>query len=66
MSLDEYTKIRADGNTFAVKPGHEVSAVETVVRRTDRYVVVSKRGVGAEVARDNDPRAGARERTPTV
>src|SRR4029079_15672049 len=59
MSLAEYTALRADGNTFAVKPGHEGLDVETVVRATDRYVVVSKLGVGADVAHGNDPRAGA-------
>jgi hypothetical protein len=66
MSLAEYTALRADGNTFAVKPGHEVLDVETVVRATDRYVVVSKLGVGADVAHGNDPRAGANDQASTV
>ncbi len=66
MSLAEYQKLRADGNTFAVRPGHEVLEVETVVAATERYVVVAKLGAGGELARENDPRADADEAAPTV
>jgi hypothetical protein len=48
---------RHDANRFAVKPGHEDLDVEDVVERRERYVVVAKRGLGAEVVRRGDPRS---------
>jgi hypothetical protein len=56
LSLAEYEALRADGNRFAVVPGHEVADVERVVDRFERYVVVEKLGAGAAVAVENDPR----------
>jgi hypothetical protein len=53
----EYEQIRSDPCTFAVVNGHEITAVETVVERRDRYTVVRKlEGIGA-LARETDPRA---------
>jgi hypothetical protein len=39
-----------------VLPGHEDLEVEDVVEATDRYVVVEKTGVGAEIADSMNPR----------
>jgi hypothetical protein len=66
MSLAEYQELRADGNAFAVRPGHEVLEVETVLAANERYVVVAKLGAGGELAREIDPRADADEAAPTV
>ena len=49
LSKDEYAAVRADPAQFAVKPGHTVSGVEEVIVRNDRYEVVRKQGVAAEV-----------------
>jgi len=57
ISVREYEDIRADASLFFVVPGHDEDDLERVVRRTDRYWVVSKReGEPARIARDTDPR----------
>lgn len=57
MTLTEYEALRADGNRFAVRPGHERADVEEVVEANERYLVVSKLGSGADEARRLDQRA---------
>jgi hypothetical protein len=42
MTLDEYERVRSQRDRFALVPGHENSAIERVVERDDRYVVVDK------------------------
>jgi hypothetical protein len=42
VSLEEYWAVRADRRLFVVVPGHEIPEAETVVDRTERYVVVRK------------------------
>ena len=56
MSVEEYEQVRSGSNRFLVLPGHQVPGVEEVVESTDRYLVVSKLGVGGEVAAGLDPR----------
>jgi|1186.fasta_scaffold171876_2 hypothetical protein len=56
MTLEEYERIRADGNRFFVLVGHEVPDVEAVVETGDDYLVVSKLGTGGDVAHEFDPR----------
>jgi hypothetical protein len=60
MALAEYEQLRAHGNRFAVKPGHENLDIEEVTDRHEQYVVVAKRGAGGVYAAENDPRAKAR------
>jgi hypothetical protein len=55
-TLEEYEAVRGDPNRFLVLAGHELPGVEDVVATTERYVVVSKLGVGATVAEEADPR----------
>lgn len=50
LSKDEYASVRADPAQFAVKPGHTIVGVEEVVVKNDRFEVVRKQGVAAEVA----------------
>jgi len=53
----EYEAVRSDSALFAVKPGHEVEDVETVVERKDGYWVVWKApGAPQRIARETDPR----------
>ena len=54
----EYEAVRADSALFAIKPGHEVPDVETVVERHDGYWVVRKApGAPQRIARETDPRS---------
>ena len=50
LTKDEYAAVRSDPAQFVVKPGHAVADVEEVVLRTDRFEIVRKRGVAAEIA----------------
>jgi hypothetical protein len=56
MSQSEYEWLRADGNRFAVLPGHEVQAVEEVIRRCERFFVVAKLGAGGVRAVELTPK----------
>jgi hypothetical protein len=59
LSKDEYAAVRADPAQFAVKPGHTVAGVEKVVTRNDRYEIVRKQGVAADVVAFLDDDADA-------
>jgi hypothetical protein len=52
--------------TFAVKPGHEIAAVERVVAKHDGYDIVEKRpGPAADEAEEtDDPRS--QDRSPSA
>jgi hypothetical protein len=43
MTLAEYERVREQDDRFAVAPGHENDAIETVVERQERFVIVDKR-----------------------
>lgn len=53
----EYEQVRSDSRCFAIVNGHEITEVETVVARHDRYAVVRKLEASAAVAKETDPRA---------
>jgi len=55
----EYEAIRAHDTHFVVAVGHVDVRIEDVVRHTDRFEVVAKRGAAADVAEDLDPRSAA-------
>ncbi len=50
LSLDQYAAVRADDLCFAVVPGHEIPAIESIVRREDGFYVIRKRR-GQDAAR---------------
>lgn len=50
LTHGEYTAIRSDPTQFAVAHGHADREIEEVISRTERFEVVRKRGVGADVA----------------
>jgi hypothetical protein len=54
LAAPEYERIREDGATFAIAPGH--SSDGEVVERHEDYLVVRKQDGGGEVARALDPR----------
>jgi hypothetical protein len=56
LTEEEYERLRSASNSFFVLPGHQITHLEKVIDRTDRYVVVAKRGRGAAVAQKLDPR----------
>ncbi|MEA2320909.1 MAG: hypothetical protein QOD81_759 [Solirubrobacteraceae bacterium] len=57
LTRAEYEAIRDNSRRFAVLAGHELPEVESVVERTDRYLVVEKDGhPEAEIVEHTDPR----------
>jgi hypothetical protein len=57
LTRPEYEAVRANPRRFAIVDGHEIDEVEDVVERTDRFIVVEKRGEPeAEVVENTDPR----------
>ena len=57
LAIAEYEEVRSVSTRFFVAPRHERPEVERVVAETERYKVVEKVGVAAEVAAKSDPRA---------
>lgn len=60
LTGEEYEQLRAEPTWFVLRPGHENTDVERVVRRSDDHVIVENHGEAATVARRTDPRAGSR------
>jgi hypothetical protein len=53
-----YEEVRADAAQFFVVPGHEDPAAESVVARTDAYLIVRKHpGRAEQLAVETDPRS---------
>jgi hypothetical protein len=58
LTRPEYEEVRANARRFAILDGHEIDEVEDVIHRTERFIVVEKRGKPeAEVVENTDPRA---------
>src|SRR5437016_14174953 len=60
LTETEYERPRRFPTHFAVLPGHDLPAVERVVEKNDRYLVVEKFGESAIAAIKLDPRRRAR------
>jgi hypothetical protein len=56
LTLDAYEHVRASATHFVLTPGHEIPAIERVLKREATYVVVEKVGRPADVAEETDPR----------
>jgi hypothetical protein len=54
LTLSEYEETHADPAQFVIVHGHEIPEVEEVVAKNERYFVVRKLGIGAEIARELD------------
>ena len=57
LTLHEYEQLRQDPHRFAVRPGHEIPAIEDVVEQNDRYLVVEKHVETHAQVEDSDPRS---------
>ena len=62
LLLDEYERVRADPNTFAIVNGHQMEDSETVVtgevcEENDRFAVVKKDEPARRITEATDPRA---------
>ena len=56
-TLEQYERVRDDGDTFLLVPGHEDRRVEAVVRHSDGLAVVEKRHpVARRLVLELDPR----------
>ena len=60
MTIREYETVRSQDDRFALFPGHEEDALESVAVRTERFVVVDKRPVAERFVAD-DPRGAPSE-----
>ena len=56
LTPDEYERVREHGTRFTIVGGHELPDVERVVERNERFAVVEKIELGADVAKEHDPR----------
>lgn len=53
LTMEEYRRVRSQPELFAIRPGHEIADVETVVEENERFAVVRKReGEPSRVARE--------------
>jgi hypothetical protein len=52
LTASEFGEIEEDVNRFIVLHGHERDEVEDVVAEQDAYLIVAKRGAGAEFVRE--------------
>ena len=59
LSMEEYEAVRADAKHFLVAPRqeHVSPSIEHVLRREERYWIVEKIGVGAEMSEQSNPRS---------
>jgi hypothetical protein len=57
LSLEEYERVRGEGDRFVLRPGHEVATVEQVVERREEFLVVVKTGEAGDESETRDPRS---------
>jgi hypothetical protein len=55
LEADEYERARSSPRQFLVSPGHETREAN-VIESNDRFMIVEKVGVAAEIAEEADPR----------
>jgi hypothetical protein len=57
LPVKDYEAIREHPNRFIVVPRHVFPEVEDVISENNGYVLVAKKGVGGQIAAENDPRS---------
>jgi hypothetical protein len=57
LPVKDYERIREHPNRFLVVPRHVYPELEDVISENGDYVVVAKKGVGGQIAREADPRS---------
>jgi hypothetical protein len=50
LTLGEYESLRSNSTWFVVTPGHDIPRIEQIVRRNDRYEIVTKLDEAGEIA----------------
>jgi hypothetical protein len=55
LSAPRFLAIESEENQFIVLHGHEDPGVEDVIAERDGFLIVSKRGAGAEFVREQSP-----------
>lgn len=55
LTFEEYERVRAQDDRFAIAPGHETDEIEHVIERNDRFLIVDKVDAVERFTRD-DPR----------
>ena len=60
LTQEEYEQVRRNPESFAVAPGHVYPEVEIVISQNERFAVVRKLGVAADVAQAYDQRSPGR------
>jgi hypothetical protein len=58
LTREEYERARSSARQFVLAPGHETRDAETI-EENDRFTIVKKSGVSAEIAEHADPRSTA-------
>ena len=59
MTVNEYDQVRSEDDRFVLYPGHESDSLESVVARTERYVIVDKRREAEPFVADDPRGAGS-------
>jgi hypothetical protein len=57
MTHGEYEALRRVPTHFAIRSGHGINEVESIVASNERYIVVAKLGAAARAAMHLDPRS---------
>jgi hypothetical protein len=52
LSREEYREVRSDPRQCVVAPGHQTEGIEEIVKRSDHFEIVRKRGVAGEIIGD--------------
>jgi len=58
LTVAEYDEAHGERDRFVLAPGHEDEQMESVVMRTERYLVVDKFGEAERVAEEEERREG--------
>jgi hypothetical protein len=58
LTQEEYERARSSARQFVLAPGHETRDAQPI-ETTDRFTIVKKSGVSAEIAERADPRSTA-------
>jgi hypothetical protein len=54
MTLEEYDRVRAEDDRFALVPGHQTAALERIVEQHERFLIVDKRQEFEPAVRDSE------------
>ena len=57
LSRNEYERVRGESTLFAIAPGHEITDIEDVLERHERYFLIRKHPETWEIVKESDPRS---------